>query len=333
MITRKSMRSKTILLLIATLLSLSAGCRSATSRSGEASTKTDKASFPQFEAVDSDGTRIISTQMAKRVVIVAFFDPDSVLAWRTLSELAHRCQSQKNTDISLIGVASSRIESAGLANINTTKKQYQISFPIIPDQEKRVSHVFQASSCCDYIETFDEHGILKNSMKLSDSYDKLNSLIAELISAEPAEAPQLSGPEILSGIKITGKGGAVEPLPIANQGLTLVNLFDEFCTECITGNRLQTMSHLNRSRGPTTNIFVLFSQEHFSTEDLENFKTILSNYSLIRGDIKAAEPYLINGKLLVVFDSNRNLIWQEKPGMTEKDVQTDVSRLLQSSTN
>lgn len=325
------MRCRTILLLIATLLSLSAGCRSATSRPGEAITTTGKASLPQFEAVDSDGNRIISNQMAKRAVIVAFFDPDSVLAWRTLSELSQKCQSQKNTDIFLIGVASSRIESAGLVNINTVKKQYQVSFPIIPDPEKRVSQVFQTPSCCDYLETYDEQGFLKDSMGLSESYDKLDSLIAELISAEPAEVSQLSGPEILSGITITRKAGVVEPLPIANQGLRVVNLFDEFCTECPTGARFQTMTRLSRLRRPTTSMFIVFSNEHFSIEDLENFKTILSADSLIQGEIEAARPYLIKGKLLLVFDSDKSLIWQEKPAMTEQEVLSDVTRLLQSS--
>ncbi|MDX6290281.1 MAG: AhpC/TSA family [Blastocatellia bacterium] len=283
--------------------------------------------------MDSDGNRILSNQTAKRVAIVAFFDPDSVLAWRTLSELAKKCQSQKNADIFLIGVASSRIDPAGVVNINTVKKQYQISFPIIPDQDKRVSQIFQAPSCCDYLETFDEQGFLKNSMSLSDSYDKLDSLIAELMTAKPANVSQLSGPEILSGIKIIDKSGAFEPLPIANQGLTVVNLFDEFCTDCVTGSRFQTMARLNRSRRPTTYIFIIFSKEHFSTEDLENFKAILSTDSLLQGDIETAKSYLISGKLLVVFDSNRNLIWQETAGMTEKEVLADVTRLLQSSTN
>jgi peroxiredoxin len=328
----KPTRSRIVFFLILTLLS--AGCRSATSPSSEIVAKNDKASLPQFEALDSEGNQIRSNQMNERVVIAAFFDPDSVLAWRTLSELDQKCQSQKNSGPFLIGVASSRVESNGMPNINSLKKQYQITFPIIPDQEKRLSQAFQSPNCCDYLNLYDKQGALKTGMRLSESHNKMDSIVAESLGAESTvEQPsQLRGPELLSRLKINRQGGVPESIP-TSQGLTVVNVFDEFCTECPTGSRFQTISRLYRLLQPTTRIFMIFSEKNFSTEDVENFKTILSTPdSLVQGDVEALKPYMIKGKLLIVFDSDKNLIWQEKPEMTEQEVLAEVSGLLQRST-
>jgi hypothetical protein len=173
-------------------------------------------------------------------------------------------------------------------------------------------------------------------MKLSESYDMLDSLVAQSsgTGSGMAQPSQPQGTEILSRLKITRLGGTHESLPVASHGLTVVNLFDEFSTECRTGNRFQTMNRLSQLSHPISKVHVVFSEKTFSTEDVENFKMIFSMPDLlVQGDMDAVQPYLIEGTLLVVFDSDKNLIWQEKPGMTEKEVLTDVSRLMQSSTN
>lgn len=327
------MRSRIILFLV--VIGFTAGCRSATS-SSEIKAMSENVRLPEFKALDSVGTQIDSSQINERVVLAAFFDQDSVLAWRTLAVLERKSQSQKNKGLFLIGIASSRFESAGLTDLNSLKKEYQISFPIIPDNEKRLSQAFHLPNCCDSLNLYDKQGTLKASMNLSESYNKLDSLVAESRGAGSGmEQPsQSAGAEILSRLKIIRQGGAPESLPVASQGLTVVNLFDEFTTECLTGDRFQTLNRLNQLPHPITKVLVVFSEKTFSIEDVENFKMIFSMPDLlVQGDMEAVKPYLIKGTLLVVFDSDKNLIWQEKPGMTEKEVLVDVSRLTQSSTN
>lgn len=133
---------------------------------------------------------------------------------------------------------------------------------------------------------------------------------------------------LLDTVRISTKTGALQPLPIANEGLTVVNLFDEFCSECPTGSRFQTVTRLNQSSSPPGKIVLVFSDTHFSSQDMDNFKTILSNDALVLGDIEAVKPYLNKGKLLVVFDSTRKIVWQEQPGMTEEQVVAAVSKLF-----
>ena len=112
--------------------------------------------------------------------------------------------------------------------------------------------------------------------------------------------------------------------------LTIVNLFDEFSTECPSGSRFETMERLNSLR-PANSILLIFSDKHFSKQDLENFKAILPlPDSIAQGDIEAIRPHLTSGKLLVVLDSKGNVVWHEKPNMSEQQVLSEVSGLIDS---
>ena len=90
------------------------------------------------------------------------------------------------------------------------------------------------------------------------------------------------------------------------------------------------MERLN-SLQPAGTILLVFSDKHFSTQDIENFKAILPMpESLVQGDIEAVRAQLTSGKLLVVLDANGNVVWQEKPGMSEQQVMSEVSELVHS---
>ena len=52
--------------------------------------------------------------------------------------------------------------------------------------------------------------------------------------------------------------------------------------------------------------------------------------SLVQGDIEAVRAQLTSGKLLVVLDANENVVWKEKPGMSEQQVMSEVSELIHS---
>jgi hypothetical protein len=133
-------------------------------------------------------------------------------------------------------------------------------------------------------------------------------------------------------VKITTATGDSVPLPLGN-ALTIVNLFDEFSTGCQTGNRFEAMERLHSLR-PAASILLIFSEKHFSTQDIENFKAILPmSESLVKGDIEAVRPHLTSGKLLVVLDSRGNVIWHEEPGMNEQQVLNEISNLLQTTSN
>jgi len=53
--------------------------------------------------------------------------------------------------------------------------------------------------------------------------------------------------------------------------------------------------------------------------------------SLVRGDIETIRPYLTSGKLLVVLDSQRNVIWHEQAGMSEQQVTSQVAELIHAA--
>ena len=50
--------------------------------------------------------------------------------------------------------------------------------------------------------------------------------------------------------------------------------------------------------------------------------------SMVQGDVEALRPYLNHGKFLVVLDSNGRPIWQEKANMSEEEVFSELSNLV-----
>lgn len=144
-----------------------------------------------------------------------------------------------------------------------------------------------------------------------------------------AASPSIEFRERFARVKISTPAGDKTPVPL-DKGLTIVNLFDEFSPGCPTGNRFETMERLNSLR-PAGTILLVFSDKHFSTQDIQNFKAILPMpESLVQGDIEAVRAQLTSGKLLVVLDANGNVVWKEKPGMSEQQVMSEVSELIHS---
>lgn len=155
----------------------------------------------------------------------------------------------------------------------------------------------------------------------------LFSVGCHLSSASPAAQVAKS----IGHVKINQKTGEKVAIPVGNK-LTIVNVFDEFAIGCPTGNRFDTMERLDSLRTAGTTMLLIFSEKHFSTQDLENFKAIMPlAESLVQGDIEAIRPHLTYGKLLVVLDSKGTVIWLERPDTTEEQLFNDISRLIQSA--
>lgn len=145
-----------------------------------------------------------------------------------------------------------------------------------------------------------------------------------------AASPSTEVKNSFARVTITTATGDKTSLPLGDE-LTIVNLFDEFSAGCPTGNRFEAIERLHSLR-PVTPIFLIFSDKHFSTQDIDNFKAILPmSESLVQGDIEAVRQHLTSGKLLLVLDSKGSVIWHEKQGMSEQEVMRDVAELIHSA--
>lgn len=162
-------------------------------------------------------------------------------------------------------------------------------------------------------------------------HSKLTLLVASALVAGGCHLSAASkSAEIARGVarvtinQSTGKA----PIPLG-RGLTIVNVFDGFSPGCPTGNRFDTIERFNSSRPAGSNVLLIFSEKAFSTQDIENFKAILPmGESMAQGDIEALRPYLIEGKLLVVLDSNGQLVWQETANISEQQLLSELSNLV-----
>lgn len=132
----------------------------------------------------------------------------------------------------------------------------------------------------------------------------------------------------LARVKINTPTGAKATIPLGN-GLTIINLFDEFSAGCPTGKRFETLEQFNSAHSSGSRLLVIFSEKHFSSQDVQNFKAILPmSESMVQGDIEALRPHFVYGKLLLVVDSKGTLVWQEKSDMSEQQVLSELSNLM-----
>ncbi len=129
-------------------------------------------------------------------------------------------------------------------------------------------------------------------------------------------------------IRIRTTSGEVQPIPVAKHGLTVVNLFDEFCTECATGERLETLNKLARMQGHDPDIAAVFSETNFTYQDVKNFSLMLkAEYPFYQGKIDDFRNLIIKGRLLIVLDHQGTVIWHEAPDMTQEEVLTHILAL------
>lgn len=131
----------------------------------------------------------------------------------------------------------------------------------------------------------------------------------------------------LARVTINQSTGNKTPIPVG-RGFTIVNVFDDFSPGCPTGNRFDTVERFNSLRPAETAILLVFSDQSFSSQDVENFREMLPmKESLVQGNIETLRPYLIDKKLLVVLDSTGQLVWQEKANVSEQQLLDELVRL------
>jgi len=144
-----------------------------------------------------------------------------------------------------------------------------------------------------------------------------------------AASPSAELAKSLGRLTINPSPGGKTPISLGS-GLTIVNVFDGFSPGCPTGNRFDTIERFNSSRPAGSNVLLIFSEKSFSSQDVENFKAILPlGESMVQGDIEAVRPYLIDGKLLVVLDSNGRLVWQETTNVSEQQLLSELMQMNQ----
>ncbi|GEM_PF-5996085 len=224
-------------------------------------TKVNISVLPQFEAIDSQGTKIVSEQFSNSPLVVVFFDTESILAWRTLSEFEKVSQKQTNPPTSYLAIGSTKSNSLEQASVNSLKQEYKISFPVIVDAENRFSTLFNAPDCCDSVFLYDVQGKMAAAKKLSELFSKADSFISPLTetkqandsnpenkSSDEENSASANKTDFINALTVKTERGKTEPIPLSKQGLTLVNLFGQFCADCATGQRLERLNSLTQNK-------------------------------------------------------------------------------------
>lgn len=147
----------------------------------------------------------------------------------------------------------------------------------------------------------------------------------------PAPTAQAIHPVKYEDLSVSGAQDAAQAVPLRPGALTVVNLFDEFCSECAGGQRLRTLERIQQAE-PRAAVLTVFSSENFTEQDVENFKLLLDAKpeGLVRGSTRKLQASMVKQQLLVVLNSRKEVVWQEAPGMSEEELFTAVKRAIES---
>jgi hypothetical protein len=150
-------------------------------------------------------------------------------------------------------------------------------------------------------------------------------------TGQPAHAASAAKAVKYEDLSISGTQDAAQAVPVSPGGLTVVNLFDEFCAECAGGQRLRTLARIQQA-APRAAVLTLFSSEKFTEQDVENFKLLLDpkTEGLLRGSTQKVQASMVKQQLLVVLNTRKEVVWQEAPGMSEEELFTAVKRVIES---
>lgn len=294
-------------------------------------TESPTATLPKFQLLDSEGAKVESQQFADKRAMIILFDVESVFAWRRLAEFARFCAAEDSQPVKCFAIGGTKSASNIETDINSLKRQYEISFPIVSDFKSALPKVFSTPSCCDYVLLYDAQGNLKHLSSLHSEPSNVLSLFAKdkpLRSENPGNLTRVPSSEFSRTLQIKTTSGKNGTFAFSKSGFTVVNLFDQFCTECATGHRLETLNRLARAQRRNLQIAVVFSEKNFSPQDVKNFSSMLkTEYPLYQGDLGTAANAMISGRLLLVFDGRGAVVWQEKPDMSEEEILQAVVRL------
>jgi hypothetical protein len=92
------------------------------------------------------------------------------------------------------------------------------------------------------------------------------------------------------------------------------------------------LEKIAKAHGQPGQAVAVFSEKTFSQQDIENFKVMLNTMvSLYRGDLGLSQDVTISEQLLLVFNAEGHLLWQEKLGMTEEEIANQLAGLIAKS--
>lgn len=288
--------------------------------------------LPVFGVNDSEGNFVRSEDFLKGPLVVALFDVESVLAWRTLAELQELQGRDGAGRFALLAVGGLKGDAAAAPDVNALKAEYGITSPVVFDRERRLPELFRAEGCCNSLYLYRPRGRIHSTARLSESSAQLPKLISELLKETPPGAASRSPADeknLLEAFALTDSSGRPSASPAAEGGLTVVCLFDRFCDECATGQRLQNLDNLAKITGGGGRALAVFSKDGFSAQDVENMKQMLpARVPMLLGDVERVRPYFAGDKLLLVFDARGEVVWYERPQMSEREIFDSVARLL-----
>jgi hypothetical protein len=280
--------------------------------------------LPSIHAASVDGAAVVSDELVGRPVVVAFFSPGSVRAWRTLVEIDARSRDPRG--LALVGIAGVANATAARDMVARVRRDYALTCPILLDEGELMAR-FNAPTCCDSMLLFDAKGVLRESIKFDVERDTLLAAL-EKVARGTAEAPRAALGDVERAMARTELPGA----EVAGAApFTVVTFFKGTCVDCSVSGRLATLRAIVGRAGGRLAVVGVFSSALYSATDLDNMKKILRvPFEIGTGDVAPIEPYMERDRFTAVRDARGRVIWAEQRGMSEDEVVRGVLAAITS---
>ncbi|MHB8093327.1 MAG: redoxin domain-containing protein [Candidatus Aminicenantales bacterium] len=305
-------------------------------RQGVASEK-----FPNFSAKDVNGQIVRSDILRNCKTLFLFFRPSSMDHRVKISYAQVLFNKWKNVGLKVIAIAhESEIQTYHYV------VRAGLSFPVIADPQAKLWGDFEMKECCGGI-LFSEPGggVVFRSPQFLEIED-LRQLTEKMLFGRVSDnfmgatwsSPFLVGQKFPDLPVVEVLSGRIIETNEWRSQFTVLTFVSTICPVCKSGKRIQLLSEINRNlidgKGHAA-IKLMFFQpaEPADIESLEKILPMPFDKYIIEDFLSDDQKYITDESkkadpLTIIINTNREIVFVESIGMTEREISERVNEIL-----
>jgi hypothetical protein len=293
-----------------------------------------------FDAIDVSGN-IVKVPDGESVHLLLFLDPLKTSHKRILAYAQVVYTKYESKQFKVFAICTRRKEiSRQIFNYG------RFTIPFIPDNEKKIHDVFNIPDCCGGTVLLDKSGRVKFISKTLLNSENLRQLTEKNILGKinydfqpPKKGDLFKLNHLFPDLDIR-EVTSNSPIALDSQRgeYFIITFFSSLCNSCKTGRRIITLKSLDKrikDKGAQVITLVAFFKP-YDRKDIEGWdKEIQIPFEkFIAEDIYTNEEKYINDENLVLdpftvlVNNNKNIVFIEKNGMSERDIFSGILTII-----
>ncbi len=297
-----------------------------------------------LKLVDLDGHIVPMDKVNDKYILFLYFDSLRLRDKEILSYAEVLYRKYKHNGLKILGICS-----GNEAGCREFRSRAGFSFPFILDRENVLKHFLNVDYCCGATLLIEKNGVIKFRSPLLISQENLRQLLEKEIKGKidyNLPPPLISVRDIkkrlfsLSFIDLeTHEIKQIKNL--VNFDFTIMNFYFNFCPGCKQARRnitLKTLKEATLNYKIKAEIFIIFPSFYTDKDIIEVTKYIDFPFPklIYFGDFFSdnekyvAEPSKKLDQLILVLDTNFNIVFMESPDQDELFIQNSILSLIKN---